>query len=200
MERFLCNFMLRACSQPNHPNDLTCRNCLNRYPELRKYDLDPKTREGTGVDPKFPIPWLLYAFYKTLPEEIKTQLYHEIETLTLSENPAEAREQFRTFYTQSNLPLQGLILGIMNDTITSETLQTEDILAAGDELRTSGYHEAAISLYEGIPLLIQGSSSRELNLVGQSLQNKARALEALNRLDRADSNFALARHIFTTLR
>jgi tetratricopeptide (TPR) repeat protein len=68
-------------------------------------------------------------------------------------------------------------------------------LDLGDAFRAAGLHDLAVQAYQYVPQLVSNADAAHTVMLGQSLQNHARSLDALGRASEAEATFATARHV-----
>lgn len=87
----------------------------------------------------------------------------------------------------------------LQDELTSPDGQAQPttVFAVAEAFRKAGMHEPALWATRAIPKLISNTDAAQTRLLAQALQSKARSLEALERLEEAESAFALAGHLYT---
>jgi hypothetical protein len=75
--------------------------------------------------------------------------------------------------------------------------QPTTVLEIAEALRTAGLPTPALWISLAIPRLVSNTDVPHTQLLAQALQSQARSLEALTRVEEAESAFALAGHLYS---
>ena len=75
--------------------------------------------------------------------------------------------------------------------------QPTTVFEIAEAIRRAGLHTPARWISLAIPRLVSNTDVPHTRLLAQALQSQARSLDALNRVEEAESAFALAGHLYT---